>query len=75
MAIRLDAAKTSKEDLARMAEVLGEAHGSCPVTLSLSLPDGAEVVLALGKDFRVDVGDPVLAGLERVFGEQVAELR
>jgi hypothetical protein len=39
------------------------------------LPDGAEVVLALGKDFRVDVGDPVLAGLERVFGEQVAELR
>jgi DNA polymerase-3 subunit alpha len=75
MAIRLDATKTSKEDLAHMAEVLGEARGSCPVTLSLSLPDGAEVVLVLGKDFRVDVGDPVLAGLERVFGEQVAELR
>jgi len=75
MAIRLDAAKTSKDDLTRMAAVLGEARGGCPVTLCLSLPDGAEVVLALGKDFRVDVGDPVLAGLERVFGEQVAELR
>jgi hypothetical protein len=37
--------------------------------------DGAEVVMQLGKDFRVEVGDPLLAGLERVFGEQVAELR
>jgi DNA polymerase-3 subunit alpha len=75
MAIRLDAAKTSTDDLVRMAGILGGARGSCPVTLSLSLPSGAEVVLALGKDFRVDVGDPVLAGLERIFGEQVAELR
>jgi len=55
--------------------VLGGAKGLCPVTLYLSLPDSAEAVLALGKGFRVDVSDPVLAGLERVFGEQVAELR
>jgi DNA polymerase-3 subunit alpha len=75
MAIRLDAKKTTPDDLRRMADVLGGAKGLCPVTLYLSLPDSAEAVLALGKGFRVDVSDPVLAGLERVFGEQVAELR
>jgi DNA polymerase-3 subunit alpha len=75
VAIRLDAKKTTKEDLERMAEVLGAAKGPCPVTLYLALPDSAEAVLALGREFRVDVSDPVLAGLERVFGEQVAELR
>jgi DNA polymerase-3 subunit alpha len=39
------------------------------------MPDGAEAVLALGKEFRVEAGDPLLAGLERVFGRQVAELK
>jgi DNA polymerase III subunit alpha len=75
VAIRLDSRRTTKQDLARMAEVLGRSGGACPVTLHLSLPDGAEAVLSLGKDFRVEVSDTVLAGLERVFGEQVAELR
>jgi hypothetical protein len=32
-------------------------------------------MLTLGDAWRVDVGDPLLAGLERIFGEQVAELR
>jgi DNA polymerase-3 subunit alpha len=75
VAIRLDARKTTKSDLARMAEILAQSRGGCPVTLHLALPDGAEAILGLGKGFRVEVSDPVLAGLERVFGEQVAELR
>ena len=75
MSIRLAAAKTDRAQLEKMREVLGAWRGPCPVTLHLTLPDGAEAVLSLGKDYRVDVGDPVLAGLERVFGEQVAELR
>jgi DNA polymerase III subunit alpha len=75
VAIRLDAKTTTKSDIARMAEVLGRAKGACPVTLHLALPDGAEAVMSLGKEFRVEVSDLVLAGLERVFGEQVAELR
>ena len=37
--------------------------------------DGAEAVLSLGKSFRVEVSDDVLSGLEKIFGEQVAELR
>ena len=75
VAIRLDARKTTEADLRKMVTVLGSSKGACPVTLYLSLPDQAEAVLALGRDFRVDVSDVVLAGLERVFGEQVAELR
>jgi hypothetical protein len=36
---------------------------------------GAEAVLSLGDSWRVDVGDALLSGIERIFGEQVAELR
>lgn len=75
VSIRLATARTDKAQLERMREVLDASRGGCPVTLHLTLPDGAEAVLSLGKDYRVEVGDPVLAGLERVFGEQVAELR
>jgi len=45
------------------------------VTLTLALDDGAEVQLALGPDFRVEASDPMLAGLEKLFGDRVAELR
>jgi DNA polymerase-3 subunit alpha len=75
MTIRLAAAKTDTAQLEQLRDVLGAWKGSCPVMLQLAMADGAEAVLALGKEFRVEIGDPVLAGLERVFGEQVAELR
>ena len=73
--IRLPAGKTSRGHLDRMADVLRRSEGTCPVTLVLSMPDGAEAILSLGKAFRVEVSDDVLSGLEKVFGEQVAELR
>jgi hypothetical protein len=41
----------------------------------VSFADGAEVQLALGDAWRVDVGDALLSGIERIFGEQVAELK
>jgi DNA polymerase-3 subunit alpha len=75
MTIRLAATKTDTAQLEQLRDVLGAWKGSCPVMLQLAMADGAEAVLALGKEFRVEIGDPVLAGLERVFGEQVAELR
>ena len=75
MTIRLPAATTDVAQLEKMRELLGAWKGACPVTLQLAMPDSAEAVIALGKAYRVDVGDPLLAGLERVFGEQVAELR
>ena len=58
-----------------MADVLGRSEGTCPVTLVPTMNDGAEAILALGKAFRVEVSDEVLSGLEKIFGEQVAELR
>ena len=75
MTIRLPVATTDTVHLEQLRDVLAAWKGACPVTLQLTMPDAAEAVLALGKEYRVDVGDPLLAGLERVFGEQVAELR
>ena len=41
----------------------------------MSFADGREAVLNLGEAWRVDVGDPLLSGIERIFGQQLAELR
>jgi DNA polymerase-3 subunit alpha len=73
--VRLDAERVRPAQLDRMRDVLAGAPGDCPVVVELALGQGRQAVLALGKDFRVDVGDGVLSGLERVFGAQVAELR
>jgi DNA polymerase-3 subunit alpha len=73
--IRLLAEKTSPGQLDRMSDVLRRSEGTCPVTLVLALRDGGEAILALGKSHRVEVSDEVLSGLEKIFGEQVAELR
>jgi DNA polymerase III subunit alpha len=73
--IRVRAERTRPADLAGLARVLASARGSCPVALHVRLEGGAEAVLALGDSWRVDVGDTLLSGIERIFGEQVAELR
>ena len=73
--IRLPADKTTPAQLDRMADVLGKSDGTCPVTLVLALNNGAEAIVGLGKGYRVEVSDEVLSGLEKIFGEQVAELR
>ena len=43
--------------------------------LVLQLKDGCEAVLALGREYRVEPSDGMLARLEKLFGEKVAELR
>jgi DNA polymerase III subunit alpha len=73
--IRLSADGTRPEHLEKMAGVLARSQGQCPVTLVLAMPDGAEAVLSLGKTWRIEPSDDVLSGLEKIFGEQVAELR
>lgn len=71
--VRLSSDSTKLEDLEGMARAF-EAHaGNCPVSLDLDLGEGTVVELDLG--LRVEIGDGVFAALERVFGEQVAELR
>jgi DNA polymerase-3 subunit alpha len=75
IAIRVRAERTRPADLASLARVLSSAKGSCPVALYVAFDGGAEAVLTLGEAWRVDVGDALLSGIERIFGEQVAELR
>ena len=75
VSIRLPADKTTPAQLDKMADVLGKSDGTCPVTLVLALSNGAEAIVSLGKGYRVEVSDEVLSGLEKIFGEQVAELR
>jgi DNA polymerase-3 subunit alpha len=71
--VRLKADRTTNEHLAEMKRLFTEKPGVCPVTVVFTLPTGAEAILSL-RDHRVEVGDPLLSGLERVFGEQVAEI-
>jgi DNA polymerase III subunit alpha len=75
IAIRLRADRTRPAELDKLARVLTGARGTCPVALYIGFPDGAEAVLTFSETWRVEVGDPLLSGIERVFGEQVAELR
>jgi DNA polymerase-3 subunit alpha len=75
IAIRLSAARTKPDQLRTLREVLERSPGHCPVSLVIELHDGAEAVLSLGSALRVAPTDGMLAGLERLFGENVAELR
>lgn len=74
VSIRLRAERTGKSDLRRLKDLLVESPGPCPVELVLELPGGAEAVLDL-VGTRVTPSDIVLGGLERLFGDTVAELR
>jgi DNA polymerase III subunit alpha len=75
IAIRVQADRARASELAGLARVLASAKGACPVAIHVGFADGAEAVLALGESWRVEVSDALLSGIERVFGEQVAELR
>ncbi len=75
VAIRVSASRAKPEQIGRLAEVLRSSPGICPVQLFIQLDDGAEAVLAVGKDLRVEPSDGMLARLEKLFGEKVAELR
>jgi hypothetical protein len=57
-----------------LRDLLATSPGSCPVEVVFTLPGGAEAVLDL-EGTRVTPTDGILSGLERVFGQTVAELR
>jgi DNA polymerase-3 subunit alpha len=75
VAIRVAATSTRTEDLQKLSRVLAESRGNCPVSLYLTFDSGAEAWLSLGSKWGVEVGEPLLSAIERIFGEQVAELR
>ncbi|MCA9599582.1 MAG: DNA polymerase III subunit alpha [Myxococcales bacterium] len=74
LSIRLSSERAARSELEKLRALLEDSPGSCPVELVLSLPDGAEAILALDET-RVTPSDRVLSGLERMFGDTVAELR
>jgi DNA polymerase-3 subunit alpha len=73
--VRLNAAKVKTGDLQRLKNAFQLSPGNCPVSLQIHLSDSREAVLSLPKELRVEVSDALLAGIERIFGEQVAELK
>jgi DNA polymerase III subunit alpha len=72
--VRLGHDLIGRKQLEAFKSLLGEFPGPCPVDLLVELPGGARAVMGL-EGIRVDPGDPFLAGLERVFGATVADLR
>jgi DNA polymerase III subunit alpha len=75
ISIRLSAGRVRVEQLQALRDVLSLSPGNCPVSLVIDLGDGAQALLSLGSALRVAATDEMLAGLERLFGENVAELR
>ncbi|WP_437900811.1 DNA polymerase III subunit alpha [Sorangium sp. So ce124] len=75
VAITLKSRSARREHIDRLGAVLRASPGVCPVQLVIQLDDGAEAVLALGRDLRVEPNDAMLGRLEKLFGEKVAELR
>jgi DNA polymerase-3 subunit alpha len=77
VSIRVNAKRAKREHISQLGDVLraSASPGGCPVQLVIQLDDGSEAVLALGKDLRVEPSDRMLARLEKLFGEKVAELR
>ena len=73
--LRLHADQIREGTLDKMSRVMRESPGNCGVSVHLVLPTGAEATLSLGPGHRVEIGDALLAGFERIFGSQVAELR
>jgi DNA polymerase-3 subunit alpha len=72
--VRLSSKAVGTKQLEDLKSLLGEFPGACPVELHVELPEGARAVFGL-EGIRVDPGDRFLAGLERVFGGTVADLR
>ena len=74
VSIRLSADRTGPEQLRGLRDLFQRSPGHCPVSVVISLADGAEAVLSVN-GFKVAPSEAMLAGLERLFGENVAELR
>jgi DNA polymerase-3 subunit alpha len=74
VSIKLHAERTVRRDLEQLKGLFQASPGPCPVELVLELEGGTQAVLELDGT-RVTPNDDFLGGLERMFGQCVAELR
>ena len=72
--VRLDADAIDREKLASLRKTLESHPGSCRVALEIKNPGNWTVHLKETGVF-VSPSDALLAGLERIFGRKVCELR
>jgi DNA polymerase-3 subunit alpha len=75
VSIRINASRTDPAQLQALRDVLAASPGNCPVNVVIDIGEGQQAVLALGQSLKVSPTDAMLAGLERLFGQNVAELR
>ncbi|AKT40831.1 DNA polymerase III subunit alpha [Chondromyces crocatus] len=75
VAITLKSRIARREHLDRLGALLRASPGACPVQLVIQLDDGAEALLSLGRDLRIEPNDVMLGRIEKLFGERVVELR
>jgi len=73
LTIRLASSRTKVEHFAELGSLLKASPGECAVVLVIELDDGSEATLAVPQ-LRVSPSEEVISGLERLFGESVAEL-
>jgi hypothetical protein len=57
-----------------LRELLGGYRGSCPVTITVTIPQESETVIALPDARGVRPAPELVAELEALFGRPVAEL-
>jgi DNA polymerase-3 subunit alpha len=75
VSIRVSEQRAGREHIDRLRDVLRQSPGACSVQLVIQLKDGSEAHLAISREYRVEPSDGMLARLEKLFGEKVAELR
>ncbi len=75
IALRLGVDRVRPEQMHTLRQVLESSPGNCPVSVVVDMADGAQAHLAVGSALRVAPSDGLLAGLERLFGENIAELK
>jgi DNA polymerase III subunit alpha len=75
VSIRISASRTEPAQLLALKDLLAASPGECLVNVVIDLGEGQQAVLSLGQTLKVAPSDAMLAGLERLFGQNVAELR
>ena len=73
--VRLHPGLATDARLKALRTALTTHPGRCPVTAILRLPDGTEVTVSLPATLCVDPSEALVASVEKIFGEKVAELR
>jgi len=66
--LQLKAAGLRREDFLALKDILTDCRGNCPAYMHLHLPSGAEVVIDLGEEWRLDSSDKLAQRLEDLFG-------